>query len=96
MVRWGFLAGPAFLSIVFTPVGFADIYQGEWVDPEDHSLGRPQSSTLCPDGAGRDAVPGARLDDLDLPCTWLRNAGLRAFGVALRHSRSSQKRRERR
>src|SRR5688500_901795 len=32
----------------------ADIYQWEWVDPNDHSLGKQQSNVLCADGAGAD------------------------------------------
>ena len=44
----------------------ADIYQWEWIDANDHSKGKRQSTTLCPDGAGVDAVPFAYLVDLDL------------------------------
>ena len=40
-------------------VSVADIYQWEWIDPNDHSLGRQESNTLVPDGEGQDAVPGA-------------------------------------
>ncbi len=39
----------------------ADIFQWEYINPADPSQGKQQSSTLAPDGAGVDAVPGADL-----------------------------------
>ena len=36
-----------------------DIYQWEWIDPNDHGLGRQESVILCPDGEGRNAAPRA-------------------------------------
>jgi len=70
------------ISVVFPSVlamsamTLADIYQWEWVDRYDHSQGRQQSSTLCPDGAGQDAVPNVRLSNLDLTQAWLLDADL--------------------
>lgn len=37
----------------------ADIYQWEYVNPADPSLGKQQSAVLCPNGAGLIAGPGA-------------------------------------
>jgi hypothetical protein len=37
----------------------ADIFQWEYINPADPSQGKQQSTTLAPDGAGVDAVPGA-------------------------------------
>ena len=54
------------------PSAHGDIYQWEWIDPSDHSLGRQQSTTLAPDGDGRSAVPNAYLVDLDLTKAWLQ------------------------
>ena len=39
----------------------ADIFQWEYINPADPSQGKRQSTTLCYDGAGVDAVPGANL-----------------------------------
>ena len=39
----------------------ADIFQWEYINPADPSQGKRQSTTLAPDGAGVDAVPGADL-----------------------------------
>src|SRR5262245_9864440 len=39
----------------------ADVFQWQWADPNDHSLGKVQSSILCPDGAGQTAGPGSSL-----------------------------------
>ena len=64
------------LTILVAPLcavsAHADIYQWEWVDPGDHSLGRQQSTTLAPDGDGRSAAPNAYLVDLDLTKAWLQ------------------------
>ncbi len=49
----------------------ADIYQWEYVDPLDPSLGKQQSATLAPGGAGVDAVPGADLRFKDLTKAFL-------------------------
>jgi uncharacterized protein YjbI with pentapeptide repeats len=39
----------------------ADIFQWEYINTTDSSQGKRQSTTLAPDGAGVDAVPGADL-----------------------------------
>lgn len=44
----------------------ADIFEWEWIDPNDHSLGKRKSTTLVPDGAGVNAHPGANLTGLNL------------------------------
>jgi len=56
----------------------ADIYQWEWVDPGDHSQGKRESATLCPDGAGKVAEPFAYLWRLDLTQAYLIGADLMA------------------
>jgi len=53
-----------------------DIYQWEWVDPGDHSQGKRESATLCPDGAGKVAKPFAYLRRLDLTQAYLIGANL--------------------
>ena len=68
----GVLAGLAVLAAAAR----GDIYQWEWVDPGDPNQGKRASATLCPDGAGRDAAPGASLRDLDLTRAYLIGASL--------------------
>jgi hypothetical protein len=41
-----------------TSIARANIYQWEWVDPGDPSLGKQVSTTLCPNGMGLDPRPG--------------------------------------
>lgn len=50
-----------------------DIYQWEWVDPSDHSKGKHQSTTLCPDGewANIDNPYFFNIDNLDLSKAYL-------------------------
>jgi uncharacterized protein YjbI with pentapeptide repeats len=55
----------------------ADIFQWEYVDPADPSQGKRQSTTLAPDGAGVDAVPGAYLVGRNLTMADLIGADLR-------------------
>jgi uncharacterized protein YjbI with pentapeptide repeats len=54
----------------------ADIYQWEYINPTDPSQGKRQSATLCPDGAGVDAVPEAILDERDLTMAYLSRMDL--------------------
>ena len=61
------------LTLAHTHPTSADIYQWEWVDPADHSQGRQQSTTLAPDGAGRDAEAWEDLENLDLSSAWLNS-----------------------
>src|SRR5262245_30227839 len=55
----------------------ADIFQWEYINPADPSQGKRQSTTLAPDGAGVDAVPGANLSGIrDLTMAYLIGADL--------------------
>jgi uncharacterized protein YjbI with pentapeptide repeats len=55
----------------------ADIFQWEYINPADLSQGKQQSTTLAPDGAGVNAVPGAQLPYRDLTMAYLIGADLR-------------------
>ena len=52
----------------------ADIFQWEYINPADPSQGKQQSTTLAPDGAGVDAVPGANLSVRNLTMAYLIGA----------------------
>jgi uncharacterized protein YjbI with pentapeptide repeats len=54
----------------------ADIFQWEYLDPFDPSLGKRQSTTLCPGGAGVSAAPAASLTNLNLTKAYLIGADL--------------------
>jgi hypothetical protein len=54
----------------------ADIFQWEYINPADPSQGKQQSTTLCPGGAGVDAVPGANLANRNLTMAYLIGADL--------------------
>ena len=54
----------------------ADIFQWEYINPADPSQGKQQSTTLAPDGAGVDAVPGANISDRNLTMAYLIRADL--------------------
>jgi hypothetical protein len=49
-----------FSIVAFASAARADIFQWEYVNPLDASQGKRQSTTLCLDGAGVDAEPGAQ------------------------------------
>jgi uncharacterized protein YjbI with pentapeptide repeats len=49
----------------------ADIFQWEYINPADPNQGKQQSTTLAPDGAGVDAVPGADLSGRNLTMAYL-------------------------
>ncbi|MBC8107274.1 MAG: pentapeptide repeat-containing protein [Anaerolineae bacterium] len=53
-----------------------DVFQWQWVDPNDHSLGKEQSTILCPDGAGRIAQPDVLWSGLNLSRAYLYQADL--------------------
>jgi CubicO group peptidase (beta-lactamase class C family) len=57
-------------------VADADIFQWEYVNPAEPSQGKRQSTTLAPDGAGVDAVPGADLSGRNLTMAYLIGADL--------------------
>ena len=47
-----------FSLMAFATAARADIFRWEYINPADPSQGKRQSTTLAPDGAGVDAVPG--------------------------------------
>jgi hypothetical protein len=65
-----------FSILVVASCARADIFQWEYINPADHSQGKRQSTTLAPDGAGVDAVPGADLQGRDLTMAYLIGADL--------------------
>jgi uncharacterized protein YjbI with pentapeptide repeats len=54
----------------------ADIFQWEYINPNDPSQGKRQSTSPAPDGAGVEAVPGADLSNRDLTMAYLSGADL--------------------
>lgn len=54
-----------------TNSSLADIYQWEWINPNDHSLGRQQSTFLAPDGSGLAPEPGLYAVEKDLTGAYL-------------------------
>src|SRR5262245_32038371 len=69
---------PLFAAAMFTFVSAAraDIYRWEYINPADPNQGKRQSTTLAPDGAGVDAVPGAQLFNRNLTMAYLIGADL--------------------
>ena len=70
------IAAAMFLLVAFATAARADIFQWEYINPADPSQGKQQSTTLAPDGAGVDAVPGADLSDRNLTMAYLIGADL--------------------
>src|SRR5688500_19944182 len=66
----------AAVMFAFANSAHADIFQWEYINPADPSQGKQQSTTLAPDGAGVDAVPGANLSGLNLTKAYLIGADL--------------------
>src|SRR5262245_61674331 len=64
------------LLVVSPTPAQADIFQWEYINPADPSRGKQQSTTLAPDGAGVDAVPGAYLGSRNLTMAYLIGADL--------------------
>src|SRR5262245_16711444 len=54
----------------------ADIFQWEYINPANPAQGKQQSTTLCPQGAGVDAVPGANFSSRNLIMAYLVGADL--------------------
>lgn len=54
----------------------ADIFQWEYINPANPSLGKQPSTTLAPQGAGVDALPGANLFGRNLTKAYLIGADL--------------------
>ena len=52
----------------------ADIFQWEYIDPADPTLGKQQSAVLCPDGSGALVEIGAALNNRDLTRAFLEGA----------------------
>jgi uncharacterized protein YjbI with pentapeptide repeats len=65
-----------FLIIISASLARADIFKWEYVNSLDPSQGKQQSTTLAPDGAGVDAVPGADLSNRNLTMAYLIGADL--------------------
>src|SRR5262245_40092351 len=74
--RMAHIAAPIFALIAFSTSARADIFQWEYVNPADPSQGKRQSTTLAPDGAGVNAVPGAYLSYRNLTMAYLIGADL--------------------
>ncbi len=58
-------------AVTWPSTATADIYQWEWVDPNNHALGRQQSATLAPDGAWLVPEPGMDAISRDLTQAYL-------------------------
>lgn len=72
---------PALLTALFAtfagaPFTRADVFQWEYIDPANPSLGRQQSTILAPDGAGANAAPGENLSNRNLIKAYLVGAEL--------------------
>jgi len=76
MKRLAFSQAIGLLLVFAASRARADIYQWEYIDPADPSQGKQQSTTLAPDGAGVDAVPGAQLSGRNLTMAYLIGADL--------------------
>ena len=63
-------------SIILVTSAAANIFQWEYVDPNDPAKGKRQSSTLAPDGRGVIARPGLNASRLDLTSAYLEGADL--------------------
>jgi uncharacterized protein YjbI with pentapeptide repeats len=65
-------------ATLLSPQVRGDIYTWQWVNPNDHSLGKKQSTTLVSGGAGVDAGPSASLTYLNLSTGYFIGANLEA------------------
>ncbi|QDU70408.1 pentapeptide repeat-containing protein [Mucisphaera calidilacus] len=65
-----------------TTTTHANIYQWQYIDPANPSLGKQQSTTLAPGGAGATAEPRADLTARDLTMAWLRDANLNKADIS--------------
>src|SRR5262245_42535013 len=72
----GFLLSLSPLLLVSPSPAQADIFQWEYINPADPSQGKQQSTTLAPEGAGVDAVPGAQLGGRNLTMAYLADRNL--------------------
>ncbi len=93
-MRW-LTIGILSLAACFATAARGDIYQWEYIDPLQPELGRQQSSTLAPDGAGQIRRSRcASLRNLDLTMAWLADKNL--LGAEFRGVESIQGRSEQR
>jgi uncharacterized protein YjbI with pentapeptide repeats len=76
------IAAALFPLVAFAGSAHADIFQWEYINPADPSQGKQQSTTLAPDGAGVDAVPGSNLSGRNLALAYLPNAPLREANLS--------------
>ena len=76
-------ASLATLLAVFAPapVARADIFQWQYINPANPSLGKQPSATLCPGGAGANAVPASNLANRNLTKAYLIGADLSAIPI---------------
>src|SRR5688572_21480857 len=65
-----------FSLMAFATAARAVIFRWEYINPADPTQGKQQSTTLTPDGAGVDAVPGADLAGRNLTMAYLIGAKL--------------------
>jgi uncharacterized protein YjbI with pentapeptide repeats len=70
------LVSIAAVVFAFSNASRAGIFQWEYINPADPSQGKQQSTTLAPDGAGVDLVPGANLGSRNLTMAYLIGADL--------------------
>ncbi len=63
------------------PVARADIFEWEYINPANPSLGKQQSTTLAPDGAGAIVQPGAFLANRNLTKAYLIGASLHGYWI---------------
>lgn len=70
------LLATLFATLASAPLTRADIFQWEYIDPANPSLGRQQSTTLAPDGAGAQVAHGADLSNRNLTKAYLSGADL--------------------
>jgi uncharacterized protein YjbI with pentapeptide repeats len=71
------IAAAVFPLVVLVASARADIFQWEYINPANPDLGKRQSTTRCPDGAGVNAIPGAEFFARDLSMAYLIGANLR-------------------
>src|SRR5436190_1299776 len=66
----------SFVLLPLTSSATANVYQWQWVDPNDHSLGKTESNILCPGGAGISPAPGVAWGGRDLNLAYLYQSNL--------------------
>jgi hypothetical protein len=66
------------LICVFPLASRADIFQWEYINPANPSLGKQPSTMLAPEGAGLNAAPGVNLASRNLTMAYLIGADLSA------------------